>query len=246
MIWLGLAFFAVASLYSSVGFGGGSSYLALLVLFSVPYELVPILALISNIVVVSSNCVHHFKARNVPFDLLLWPSLASVPLAFIGGLVPLPQTVFLFILASSLTLAGLLLLWGRQVEEPLTPKSLSLVLGLLIGGAIGFVSGSIGIGGGIFLSPILLLLQAGRARAVAAAASFFILINSLSGLMGQLVKSPLSLSDLLPFFSLPLAVVLGSLVGNYLLYRLLPLKGVLLLNAGLVLFVALRLWIKLI
>lgn len=241
MSGLALLFAGVAAAYASVGFGGGSSYLALLVIWGVPTASVPVVALACNLGVVSLNCLAHLRFGEVPWRLVLLPGLASVPAAYAGGRLMLPEAMFLTLLAVSLTLAGAGLLWRSRVLALVKPTRLSGPAMLAIGGALGLLAGVVGIGGGIFLSPLLAHLRAAGPRAIAAAASFFILVNSLAGLAGQLSK-PGADAALDLAAPLCLAVLAGGMAGNMLLHRLLPARAVVNLTGVLVLFVAVRLW----
>ena len=190
MFILSFLFFLTATLYASVGFGGGSTYLALLLIWDVPYMIFPVIALFCNIIVVSGNCFNYIKAGNINFKILIPYLASSIPLAFIGGSLSLDKEFFEILLFIVLSLAGvLLLLKSKSFDHSVKIyKKIPKIVAILIGGSIGFVSGVVGIGGGIFLSPILLLVRADSAKNVATAASIFILINSISGLAGQFTK----------------------------------------------------------
>ena len=246
MTLLSLLFFITATLYSSVGFGGGSTYLALLMILGIPYSIMPLIALSCNIVVVSGNCINYIRAGNLRLKLL-WPYLlGSVPLAFIGGSLEISKRIFEIGLFSSLTFAGILLLVNVKKYEnnESTYREVPLFISIPIGGILGFVSGVIGIGGGIILSPILFLLKAGNPKHIATTASLFILINSVSGIIGQFTKA--TEFDALSKYSILLLVVLvGGQAGNFLHLKLLPPRMLTLITAGLVLFVSLRMGIKL-
>lgn len=239
---LGVLFAGVALFYASVGFGGGSSYLALLVLFDVNYLIIPALALICNITVVSGNSFHYIRAGHLNWPLLWPPILTSVPFAYLGGSIPIEKELFLIILFTVLLLAGLRLLFQfRQYTADDTEYNLPATgLSLLMGAMLGFVSGLVGIGGGIFLAPLLLNLKAAPPKQIATTASLFILVNSLTGLLGQLQKSGVS-EAMLDYWYLPLLVLLGGQVGNLLTIKFIPSRMIALLTACLVLFVAVRL-----
>lgn len=247
MTLLSLLFFITATLYSSVGFGGGSTYLALLMILGIPYSIIPLIALSCNIVVVSGNCINYIGAGNLRPNLL-WPYLlGSVPLAFIGGSLEISKRIFEIGLFTSLTFAGILLLVNVKKYEnnESTYREVPLFISIPIGGILGFVSGVIGIGGGIILSPILFLLKAGNPKHIATTASLFILINSVSGIIGQFTKAT-ELDALSKYSILLLAVLLGGQAGNFLHLKLLSPRVLTLITAGLVLFVSLRMGIKLI
>ena len=161
MIILSILFFVTAILYSSVGFGGGSSYLALLLIWGVPYFIFPLIALACNIVVVSGNCFNYIRTGNLSLKLLIPYLIGSIPLAFIGGSLPIEKKIFEILLFIVLAVAGILLLFkfkSYDNKEEIYRK-IPIIISILIGGILGFVSGVVGIGGGIFLSPILFLLR---------------------------------------------------------------------------------------
>ena len=246
MFILSFLFFLTAILYSSVGFGGGSTYLALLLIWGVPYQVFPIIALCCNIIVVSGNCFNYIKAGNINIKLLFPFLISSVPFAFIGGSLQLDKSFFEILLFIILTLAGLsLLLKFRSFDESQeVNNNIPKVTSFLIGGSIGFVSGVIGIGGGIFLSPILLLIKAGKTRHVATTASLFILINSISGLVGQSTKGFI-LNEIYNYWPLFLLVLIGGQLGNFLNIKILPARIMILFTAGLVIFVSVRMGFRL-
>ena len=246
MFILSFLFFLTAILYSSVGFGGGSTYLALLLIWGVPYQVFPIIALCCNIIVVSGNCFNYIKAGNINVKLLSPFLISSVPFAFIGGSLQLDKSFFEIILFIILTLAGLsLLLKLRSFNESKEVNiNIPKITSFLIGGSIGFVSGVVGIGGGIFLSPVLLLIKAAKARHIATTASLFILINSISGLVGQSTKGFI-LNEIYNYWPLFLLVLIGGQLGNFLNIKILPARVMILLTAGLVIFVSVRMGFRL-
>ncbi|MDA9600738.1 sulfite exporter TauE/SafE family protein [bacterium] len=246
MIILSFLFLLTATLYSSVGFGGGSTYLALLLIWDVPYLIFPVIALFCNIIVVSGNCINYIKAGNINLGILSPFLISSVPLAFIGGSLSIDKEVFEILLFTVLTLAGVLLLLKFKSFDQKSEvyKKIPIILSLLIGTSIGFVSGVVGIGGGIFLSPILLLIRADKVKNIATAASLFILINSLSGLVGQFTKAS-TINGIFDYWPLFLFVLLGGLLGNYLNLKIFPPRILTLVTSALVIFVAIRMGLKL-
>jgi len=229
-----------------VGFGGGSTYLALLLIWGVPYQVFPIIALCCNIIVVSGNCFNYIKAGNINIKLLSPFLISSVPFAFIGGSLQLDKSFFEILLFIILTLTGLsLLLKFRSFDETKeVGNNIPKIISFLIGGSIGFVSGVIGIGGGIFLSPVLLLIKAGKTRHIATTASLFILINSISGLVGQSTKGFI-LNEIYNYWPLFLLVLIGGQLGNFLNIKILPTRVMILFTAGLVIFVSVRMGFRL-
>ena len=245
MIILSILFFVTAILYASVGFGGGSTYLALLLLWGVPYFIFPVIALSCNIIVVSGNCFNYIKAGNLNLKLLIPYLIGSIPLAFIGGSLPVEKEFFEILLFVVLTVAGILLLFKfKSYDDKIEIfRKIPIIVSILIGGILGFVSGIAGVGGGIFLSPILFLLRVGKPKHIVTAASLFILINSLSGIIGQLTKTTV-LSEIQNYWFLFLAVLIGGQIGNFLNLKIFPTRLLALVTAGLVLFVAARMAYK--
>jgi hypothetical protein len=244
---LSILFFITAILYSSVGFGGGSTYLALLLIWGVPYTIFPIIALSCNIIVVTGNCYNYIRAGNLNLKLLIPYLIGSIPLAFIGGSLPVEKKFFEILLFLVLSLAGCLLLINfRSYDDKQEGyKNIPFLVSVIIGGILGFISGIVGIGGGIFLSPILFLIRVARPKHIVTAASLFILINSVFGIVGQLTKN-LNFSEVYSFFYLLIAVLIGGQIGNYLNLKIFPTRLLALITSGLVLFVAIRMGFKLI
>ena len=238
---LAILFLVTAILYSSVGFGGGSTYLALLLIWGIPYFVFPVIALSCNIIVVSGNCFNYIRAGNLNLKLLIPYLIGSIPLAYIGGSLPIEKKLFEILLFLVLAIAGILLLFNfksyddREKSYRKIPASISIV----IGGILGFISGAAGIGGGIFLSPILFLIRAGRPKHIVTTASLFILINSISGIIGQLTKNDV-LVEIPNYWHLLVAVLIGGQIGNFLNLKIFPVRILALLTASLVLFVAFR------
>ncbi|MBC7386540.1 MAG: sulfite exporter TauE/SafE family protein [Cryobacterium sp.] len=212
MFTLTLAFFGIALLYSTVGFGGGSSYIALLALSSVPYAFMPKISLLCNLLVVTGGCYLAFRKKLYSARLLVPFVLTSIPMAYVGGLFPLKERLFIGLLTVSLVLSGLRILFLKE-RELATVRVPSVATSLAVGGALGLFSGMVGIGGGIFLSPVLINMGWARSKNAAAVASAFIFLNSLAGLAGQFTKDPV-----LPDFQLCLplffAVLLGGQIGS--------------------------------
>ena len=241
MIILVILFFITAILYSSIGFGGGSTYLALMLIWDIPYYIFPIIALVCNVIVVSGNSINFLRSGNINIKLL-WPYLiGSIPFAFIGGSISLDKTLFEIILFFVLFLAGIFLLFESKSYDKKIAKfnSIKRYLSFLVGSAIGFVSGVVGIGGGIFLSPLLFLMKAGYPKHITSTASLFILINSIFGIMGHLTKKQVS-SEIFDFWPFFLIVFLGGQIGSYMNVKIFSNKTLALLTSFLVIFVAIR------
>lgn len=215
MTFLVAAFFLTALLYASVGFGGGSTYIALLVLAAVSAQFVPVVAPLCNIVVVTGGTMRFAREGLVPWRRVLPLVLVSAPFAYLGGLTPIKQATFIAVLGVSLFVAGLLLLFQRTRATEATGTT-TTVGDAALGGAVGYLSGLVGIGGGIFLSPLQHLMRWAAPRQIAATASVFILVNSIAGLAGQLTKLGTSgLVGLAPFWPLLVAVLVGGQIGTH-------------------------------
>lgn len=219
LILLAALFFITALLYASVGFGGGSTYTALLIMSGTDYRLIPIIALSCNILVVSGNVVRYTRAGLIDWQRI-WPLIClSIPAAWLGGRIVIAQDIFIGLLAIALFIAAIRLLTSQKtvaakIETQNTPKWINAV----IGGAIGFYAGLVGIGGGIFLAPMLHALRWGRAQQISASCSLFILVNSIAGIGGQFTKlNSLSLThEAAAFWPLLPAVFIGGFIGNHL------------------------------
>ena len=211
--WLVPAFFVIALLYASVGHGGASGYLAALSFIAVRPDEMATTALTLNVVVATMALISFQRAGH--FDgKLAWPFIAaSVPAAFLGGVVPVPLHLYKILLAVALGAAAIRLavtLRGRDEPSGVKP---TLALALPVGGGIGWLSGAVGIGGGIFLSPLLLLLRWASPKQTAAASAAFILVNSVAGLGGRAVRSGFEYGTLWPLLA---AALLGGWVGAHL------------------------------
>jgi len=247
MIILSILFFVTALIYSSVGFGGGSTYLAILLIWGVPYTIFPVIALVCNIIVVSGNSINFIRSKNINFNLLFPYLIGSIPFAFIGGSIIIEKSLFEILLFCVLFVAGIFLLIESKSfnKKKIKINQIPRLISISIGSVIGFMSGIIGIGGGIFLSPLLFLMKAGYPRHIASSASLFILINSIFGIAGQLTKDQI-LDQVIIYWPLFLSVLVGGQIGSVLNIKFLPNKILALLTSFLVIFVAIRIGIKLI
>lgn len=244
MLFLALGFFVTALLYAMAGFGGGSTYTALLVLAGTDYRAVPIVSLACNILVVTLGSTAfaqagHFDGRRS------WPLFVlSVPAAWAGGQLPVGETLFLGLLAGSLLIAGLVMLWQPYWKQDRTVPS-----GRRIGpvepvaaGVLGFAAGVVGIGGGIFLAPLLHLRRWGSPKQIAATSAVFILVNSLAGLAGQISKGLAAFERVIAAHWLLFpAVAAGGAAGALIGSRKLDPKAIRIVTALLILYVAARL-----
>lgn len=241
LLILMLGFFVIATLYSSVGFGGGSSYLALLALVFTSFFAIRSTALICNLVVVSGSTYLYWKNGHLDFKKFLPFILSSIPLAFLGARFRLSEQVFFIILGGALIISALALIFQTlklKKSEEVNPNYPPYVT-YLLGAGIGLLSGLVGIGGGIFLAPVLNHMKWDKSIKIAALASFFILVNSVSGIGGLLTKG----TFVLPWveaIGLIIAVFIGGQIGIRLSLSKLTGNGIKTVTAILVLIVGVR------
>ena len=247
MIILSILFFVTALIYSSVGFGGGSTYLAILLIWGVPYTIFPVIALVCNIIVVSGNSINFIRSKNININLLFPYLIGSIPFAFIGGSITIEKSLFEILLFCILLIAGIFLLIESKSfnKEQIKINKIPRLISISMGSIIGFMSGIVGIGGGIFLSPLLFLMKAGYPKHITSSASLFILINSIFGIAGQLTKDQV-LDQVITYWPLFLSVLIGGQIGSLLNIKFLSNKILALLTSFLVIFVAIRMGTKLI
>lgn len=209
-----LAVFIVAMLYSSVGHGGASGYLAVMAFLAVAPEVTRPTALVLNLFVASIGTYQFWRAGYFSWRIL-WPfAAASIPMAFVGGFLTLPTNVYKMVLGVVLILAAVRLAW--RISSIAEIKHPNIAIGLVIGGLIGLLSGLVGVGGGIFLTPILLLMNWSETKVAAGVSVAFILVNSIAGLFGNwLLGKNTALSSLPSDVWLWIgAAVIGGLVGS--------------------------------
>jgi uncharacterized membrane protein YfcA len=210
------AFFLIALVYSSVGFGGGSSYLALLALplFALPFPVIRSTALFCNLIVVGGGLIIFYREGKLSWREV-WPYLiGSVPMAYVGGQWPIQKGTFFVLLGLTLVVVPFLL-WFQPENSGVGAQRLKETnsLKIVLGAAIGLLSGLVGIGGGIFLSPLLHIARWSEPRRISALASLFIFVNSIGGLMGQFNRGipELEFTFIIPLL---LAVLIGGQIGS--------------------------------
>lgn len=239
LLLLAFYFFVIAIIYSSAGFGGGSSYIAVLTLFSLPFTELRMIALLCNIIVVSNSVYllwHKGFLRSIRIVPLI---ILSVPCAYLGGRYRIEEDMFYMLLGVTLLIASALMLLNTPSKSDDLVKKLSKYSNAFIGGGIGFLSGLVGIGGGIFLSPVLHLSRWGKVKSIAATTALFILVNSISGLAGQIMTNGWALSYQY-VLTLMISVFIGGQLGVRLtIYRLNP-ETVKRITALLIMIVAIR------
>lgn len=245
------AFLVTAILYAAVGFGGGSTYNALLVLADTDFRILPAIALACNLVVASGGTWRFARAGHLHLRRVAPWLIASIPAAWIGGRIPVSEAVFVGLLGFSLLAAGLRMVMPDPPARPEAARSREIAIALAGGGTLGLLAGIVGIGGGIFLAPLLHLLGRDHPRAIAATCSLFILVNSAAGLTGQIMKldDTALLTRALPYWPLIPTVLVGGQLGSWMGSRRLDPLTLRRLTAMLVLYVGLRLvwrWIGLV
>jgi uncharacterized membrane protein YfcA len=203
--------FLVAFLYASVGHGGASGYLALMAIFSISPDVMKPTALLLNLFVSLTSFIQFYRGGYFKWKLFLPFAIASVPLAFIGGLITVDATIYKKILGILLLIPIIRFLFFSNLQVTELKKE-NTVVSLLIGAVIGFLSGLIGIGGGIILSPVILLLKWADMKQTAAISALFIFVNSLSGLAGQLTKGIQFNADMYMYVAI---AFIGGICGAY-------------------------------
>ena len=235
-------FFLTAVLYASVGFGGGSTYAALLVFFDLDYRIIPILVLCCNVVVVAGNTMRFTTAGLAPWKAAITITLFAAPAAFLGGITPIGERSFYLVLGCSLILTALSMLIPARNQSSITPSRSAKYVSI-IAIPLGYLAGLVGIGGGIFLAPLLHLTRWSTSIKIAATSSIFILINSIFGLFGQLAKGGVLLLNAAVSggFVLLVTVAVGGQIGSLISIRFLPQKVIRWTTAFLVFIVGFRL-----
>ena len=209
---LPVLFFFVAFLYASVGLGGGSSYTALMAIFGLSHRTIPTTSLTLNLLVTLLGTVNFWRGGHLSARLVLPFLLASVPMAYLGGALELPRELFLWLLLVSLVLvAARIYLWKGQTLRIVFSGRRRWAISLVLGGGLGFIAGTVGIGGGIYLVPIIISLGLASEQQAAAAGAIFIWMNSLAGVISRSQRGTFELDTILP---LAVAVVIGGYLGS--------------------------------
>ncbi len=240
-----LLFFTIAILYASVGFGGGSSYLAVLALTTMAFSQIRATALLCNIVVVTSGTFMYAKHGYYNWKKVAPLVLFSIPMAYLGGYLKISQHFFFLLLGITLLVAAISM-WFSKIISEMHIKSTSKTTFLkdgAFGGIIGFISGMVGIGGGIFLAPLLHLTKWDTPKKIAATASFFILVNSIAGLLGQYQNIHFTIQRNLTIVLL-FTVFIGGQIGSRLSNQKLPPFFIKKMTAVLIALVGLKILLK--
>lgn len=239
IILLVALFFIIALFYASAGLGGGSSYLAVLALFPLEFTSIRAIALLCNITVVTSSVYLFYKSGFLKFRKVLSLIILSIPMAYLGGSIAITQNIFFILLSVTLILAAISMIASKDISQNKLPRYSNGI----IGGTIGFLSGMVGIGGGIFLSPVLHLSKWDKPRVIAATTALFILVNSMAGLTGQVINNEISIQSGLLIY-LILAVFLGGQIGSRLTIKRFNPLTIKKITAFLIFILALRILYK--
>ncbi len=206
-------FFLIALAYSAVGLGGGSSYTALMFILGFSTLVIPTVSLTLNLFVTSVGSFNFIRNKHAKLKLILPFLVASIPMAYLGGSLQLPKEVFYWILlASLLFVVARIYLWENMSLQLNLSERERLVVSIASGGVLGLIAGIAGIGGGIYLVPLIIILGLGTAKQAAACGVIFIWLNSASGLVARAQHNPINLSDYIPIV---IAVLTGGLIGSY-------------------------------
>jgi uncharacterized protein len=211
---LAILFFGVALIYSSVGMGGGSSYTAIMAILSFNVLAIPLISLILNLLVTTIGSVNFMRNHHARFRLILPFLISSIPMAYLGGAMTFPVIYFEWILLLSLILvAARIYLWDNTSVSLQLSERGKLLISLVIGSILGLIAGIVGIGGGVYLVPVIIILGLGTAKEAAACGAIFIWLNSISGLVSRLQFNHI---DIFQYWPLLIAVFIGGSLGSYL------------------------------
>lgn len=206
-------FFIVAFAYSSVGLGGGSSYTALMAILGFNTLAIPMVSLTLNLLVTTLGSFTFIRHKHARLNLILPFLVTSIPMAYLGGTLRLPKEIFYWLLLISLIFIALrIYFWSHVSLELNLSKRSRLVVALITGAILGLIAGILGIGGGIYLVPLIIILGLGSVKEAAAAGVIFIWVNSLSGLISRLQYNAIDLIEYLPLI---LSVIVGGTLGSF-------------------------------
>ncbi len=206
-------FFIVAFIYSSVGLGGGSSYTALMAIFGMNTMEIPLISLSLNLFVTSVGSYNFIRNKHARIKLIFPFLISSIPMAYLGGALKLPKDIFYWILLISLVLVALrIYVWQNTAIKLKIDQKKRIIISLIIGSVLGLVAGIVGIGGGIYLVPLIIVLGLGSEKEAAACGAVFIWLNSLSGLLSRLQFNSIDLTSHIPLIA---AVIVGGTLGSF-------------------------------
>jgi uncharacterized membrane protein YfcA len=210
---LAVIFAIVAFFYASVGLGGGSSYTALLAIFGASTATIPMVSLTLNVMVTTVGSIIFLYQRHARLRLIAPFLLSSIPMAYVGGMLHLPKTLFYFVLFVSLAFAAMRIYFPKETKSMVLGGREKFLLALGCGAVLGLIAGIAGIGGGVYLVPLILILGLGTAKEAAACGAFFIWVNSMAGLSARLQYNSI---DLIPYMPLIIGAMVGGLAGSIL------------------------------
>jgi uncharacterized membrane protein YfcA len=211
---LAALFFVVAFIYSSVGLGGGSSYTALMAIFGMNVLAIPMISLVLNLFSTTAGSFNFIRHKHGNFKLIAPFLVSSMPMAYLGGYLQVPKEIFYWLLLISLVfVAARIYLWKNMAINLNLDQKGKIILSLFSGSVLGLVAGIVGIGGGIYLVPLIIILGLGTEKEAAACGAIFIWLNSLSGLISRLQFNSI---DLMNYVPLIVAVFIGGYMGSLL------------------------------
>jgi uncharacterized membrane protein YfcA len=211
--FMAVLFFVVAFTYSSVGLGGGSSYTALMAIFGFNILAIPMISLSLNLFVTSIGSFNFIRNKHANIKLILPFLISSIPLAYVGGSLKLPKEIFYWILLISLVFVAVrIYAWPNTIIKLELGPQKKIVISLIVGSVLGLVAGIVGIGGGIYLVPLIIILGLGTEKEAAACGAIFIWLNSFSGLVSRFQYNSIDLANYIPLI---IAVLAGGLLGSY-------------------------------
>ncbi len=206
-------FIIVAFAYSSVGLGGGSSYTALMAIFGVSFLAIPTISLTLNLFVTSIGSFNFIRKKHARVRLILPFFISSIPMSYLGGSLKLQKDIFYWILLITLIFVAVrIYVWEKTSLDLHIGKIQQIIFSLIAGSVLGLIAGIVGIGGGIYLVPIIIVLGLGTEKEAAACGAIFIWVNSLSGLIARLQHNPINIAGFIPLI---IAVVVGGTFGSY-------------------------------
>lgn len=212
--FLAFLFFIVAFVYSSVGLGGASSYTALMAIFGISSLAIPMVSLSLNLLVTSVGSFNFIRNKHAKIKLILPFLISSIPMAYLGGSLQIPKEIFYWVLLISLIfVAARIYLWQNTTINFKFDKREKIILSLFAGSVLGLIAGIVGIGGGVYLVPLIIILGLGTEKEAAACGAIFIWLNSCSGLLSRLQYNSIDLTNYIPLI---IAVVAGGALGSYL------------------------------
>lgn len=211
--FLAVLFFLVAFIYSSVGLGGGSSYTALMAISGVSTLAIPMISLSLNLFVTSVGSFNFIRNRHAKIKLILPFLISSIPMAYLGGSLNLSKEIFYWVLLISLIFVAVrIYMWQNTAINLKINQNGKIIVSLITGSVLGLVSGIVGIGGGIYLVPLILILGLGTEKEAAACGAIFIWLNSFSGLLSRFQYNPIDLTSYMPLI---VAVLAGGTIGSF-------------------------------